>query len=267
MPEKAMPIIVFKIRYFPKHDTYFFGFCKIWNFSPFKICFINKDPFFKKQAVYQRLNCLTMKKVTIIDDGNYHPLNSYIDNQDRIEWEDSPRWKFSIAILELGGGSFMVPFAMGSPSLIYIIFSIVFVYFCSGYLFTFYLSLLIVLLGFFSPDFYLELKRRNTKYAYTKSKLLFQTWSWGKRKVFILDLSEIKKVTCDYQSDHSGVIYFMPKMELGFVTHDFDAGNRRHYPTFEDIPNALGVSRQLEQYRKERVMEKTKEKVLSYKNN
>ena len=110
-------------------------------------------------------------------------------------------------------------------------------------------------------DFYMELRRRNTKYFITKKKLLFQSWSWGKITVNTVDLSEFKRVTCNCQKDFSDDIHFMSNKEMDFKTYDFEGGGRHHYLTFENIPNALELSRLIEQYRKERVKERVLEVV------
>ena len=201
-----------------------------------------------------------MPKENLLDDDFNRQIQEYLLEKEGIEWEGNPVPKFSITLLELGGHYDV----MTGPTSI-------FGFILAGMLFacyTFYsagnwigiiLTLIIGIAIILIPDFIKNERKKNTKYAFSKNRVFFQLWRWGKKSVHFIDLADVAQINHQEYEDKSGVLHFLPKKPFDFYTYDFIAGNRRFYPTFEMIPDVLKLQEKLEILRKDRVRRKAAE--------
>lgn len=198
-----------------------------------------------------------MEPEKILDKGFGQQIQEYLFEKEEIEWQGSPNPKFSITLLEqegyydvMTGPSSILGYILGGMAV-------------GGYLFYthdnwvgFVLTMLIGLAIIASPDILKNIRKKKTRYAFTKNRVFFKLWRWGKESVHIIDLADIVKITWQEYEDKSGVIHFFPNKSLDFYTYDFVTSRRRDYPTFEMVPNVIELTNQIENFRKERIREK-----------
>ena len=101
-----------------------------------------------------------------------------------------------------------------------------------------------------------RLRQKNTRYAFTRNRVFFQLWRWGKRSVHFVDFADVAQITYQEYYDKSGTIHFLPKKSFNFYTYDFENGEKRFYPTFEKIPDVLELHKKLEAVWMERINSK-----------
>lgn len=198
-----------------------------------------------------------MKPEIILDEGWGQQIQDYLSEKEGIEWEGSPNPKFSITLLESEGyydvrtgPTSTLGFILGGMAI-------------GGYLFYthenwmgFILTMLIGLGLIASPDIVKHIRKKKTRYAFTKNRVFFKLWRWGKERVHIIDLADIVKITWQEYEDKSGTAHFFTNKPPGFYTYDFVTGRRRDYPTFEMVPDVIELTSRLESLRKERIKHK-----------
>ncbi len=171
-----------------------------------------------------------------------------------IEWEGKPMYKFSIALLESGGyfdvmagPSGLIGFLLGGIAVAG------FVFYNKGSWVGVALSIVVGTGIIIFPDIVKNIRRKNTRYAFTKNRLFFKLWWWGKESVHYIDLADIGKISYQEYEDKSGTIHFMSNKAFDFYTYDFLTGRRRDYPSFEMVPNVIELRDKLEKFRLERI--------------
>lgn len=177
-------------------------------------------------------------------------LETYLENEE-VQWIGEPDPKFSITFLEYGGHYD----AMSGPTSIFglilgltLVFSFLF-YHQSNWL-GLILTIIIGVTIMITPEYLKNQRKKNTKYALTKNKVIFQLWRFGKISMYTLDFDNIYNII--YERNKSGnVVYFIPKTNVDFYTYDFSAGERRHYSTFEMIADVDEVKKCIEQSKME----------------
>ena len=198
-----------------------------------------------------------MNKEGILDDDFNSQIQAYLLEQEGIEWEGKPKPKFSITLFELGGHYDVMT---GPTSIFGLLFAgtLIGCYkFCSdGNWLAFFLTLITGLTVILIPDIIKNERKKNTKYAFTKNRVFFQLWRWGKKSFHFIDLADVGQINYQEFKDKSGVIHFLPKKPFDFFTYDFVSGDRRFYPTFEMVPDVIELQQRLEGLRKDRIRRK-----------
>ncbi len=187
-----------------------------------------------------------MSESTILDDGYEKDFNDLLLEDSSLEWKGNPKPKFSISFLELGGD---VNVMSGPMSIFGVIvgFTFYFVYsfYTAGNIFGAFFSFILGSFLFVLPDIIKNRRKSYTKYAFSKDRLYFQLWRYGKFSTHIVRLEDANGFTYEEYVDGYGIIHITPKTSFDFFTHDFIAGKKRFYPTFEDIPEVMGVYKKL----------------------
>ncbi|MEZ5045215.1 MAG: hypothetical protein R2828_35300 [Saprospiraceae bacterium] len=180
--------------------------------------------------------------------------------QEGIEWEGKPNPKFSLTLFELGGHYDVMT---GATSILGFVFGGMLIF---GYVFyrqgnwvAFALTMIIGLAIIVIPDILKHERKKHTQYAFTKNRVFFQLWWWGKKSIHFIDFADVGQITYEEYGDKSGVLHFLPKTPFNFFTHDFETGKKRFYPTFEMIPNVVELQKKLEIFRIERIRKKAAE--------
>lgn len=193
----------------------------------------------------------------ILDLDFVNQVQEKLLEQEVIEWEGQPKPKFSITLLEMGGHYD----AMTGPTSIFgfVLAGILFacyMFYKDGNWIGIFLSIVIGIFAILLPDIIKNERKKNTKYAFTKNRVFFQLWRWGKKSIHSIDLADVGQINYQEYDDKSGVIHFLPKKPFDFYTYDFIGGERRFYPTFEMIPDVLELQKRLEELRKDRIRRK-----------
>lgn len=204
-----------------------------------------------------------MHSDNILDKEFEYQVQQHLMEQEGIEWEGQPNPKFSITLLEMGGHHDV----MTGPTsilgfLIVGMFLGCYLFYSSGNWVGVVLTLIIGITIIFLPDIIKNERKKNTKYAFSKNRVFFQLWRWGKKSIHFIDLAEVAQINFEEYKDKSGVIHFLPKHPFDFHTHDFISGSKRFYPTFEMVPNVVELQKRLEELRRERIIE-IKEKITT----
>lgn len=180
--------------------------------------------------------------------------------KNEIEWEGSPKPKFSITFLEMGGYH---DIPTGPTSILGFVFAGTFggcyKFYNDGNWIGFFLILILGISIIVIPDIIKNKRKTNTKYAFTKDKIFFQLWHWGKKSTHFIDLADVGQINYEEYEDKSGTIHFLSKKPFDFFTYDFVLGNRRFHPTFEMIPNVVELQQRLESLRNDRIKRKAVE--------
>jgi len=114
-------------------------------------------------------------------------------------------------------------------------------------------ALLINLLIFALTDGLMNLRKKHTRYGFSKNRVFFQLWRWGKREIHAIDLKEFYRFSYEKYSTREGIVHLIPHERQNFQTYDFYGGERRFHPTFELIQDADQLSHQLEELRRARM--------------
>ena len=193
------------------------------------------------------------KHIRIDDEFNRELQNLLMENE-RVIWKGKPKLKLSITVLELG---FYYDVATGAAGVfgifLFVIFLVTYLFHMAGNMIGVFLTILIGFILIILPDVIKRERKIHTKYAFSENRVFFRLWRWGKTTYHVIDLLDVGKITYQEYKNKTGIIHFLPKKPLPFFTYDFMSGDRRFYPTFEMIPNAIEVHEQLEALRKERV--------------
>ena len=196
-----------------------------------------------------------MNPDSILDKNFESQVQQRLMEKEGIEWEGNPKPKFSITLLEMGGHhdvmtgptSILGFLLVGTFLACYLLFS-------NGYRIVFFLTLIAGIMSILLPDIIKNQRKKNTKYAFTKNRVFFQLWRWGKKSIHFIDLADVAQINYEEYDDKSGVIHFLPKNPFDFHTHDFISGTKRFYPTFEMVPNVVELQKRLEALRRERII-------------
>lgn len=198
-----------------------------------------------------------MESDQILDHDFNRLIEPYLLEKEGVEWAGKPRAEFSVTLLELDGDYNVFTGAMSLFGLILGGMTI------GGYIFYttsnwtgFALTMLTGVGLILLPDIIKHIRKKNTRYAVTKNRIFFNLWRWGKKSIYIVDFSDLVKITWQEYEDKSGVIHFMTKDDPGFYTYDFLTGRRRDYPTFEMQPDVVELWNKLERLRMERIRSK-----------
>lgn len=201
-----------------------------------------------------------MNKGNVLDDDFNSQFQEYLLEKEGIEWEGKPNPKFSITLLEIGGHHDVMT---GPTSILgFLLMGILFgcyKFYSTGNWVGFFLTLIIGITVILIPDIIKNERKKNTKYAFSRNRVFFQLWRWGKKSIHFIDLADIGKINYQEYDDKSGIIHFLPKKPFDFFTYDFVSGSRRFYPTFEMVPDVIELQKRLEELRKDRIKRKTVE--------
>jgi len=189
---------------------------------------------------------MSKDKLLIDDDFNAGWKNLVFKEED-ILWQGKPKKKFSFYFLEQD----FYHDVMTGPSSKFIILLVFFgVLFYAFYEAGNYLGMLLTAFFFvfvFSlPDIILRYYRNNTKYAATKDVVLFQTLSWFQSKTIAIPFMDIAKISFQEFKDGTGVITFLLRNDHDIITRNFTTGDRRIYPTFEDVESPVALCKSLQ---------------------
>jgi|GEM_PF-2772638 len=195
-----------------------------------------------------------MQTDDILDDDFSQLIQEYLMEKEGIVWRGKPQSQFTVTLLEFDG---YFDVMTGPSSVIGYVFGGMAI---GGYYFYtkanwtgFVLTMLIGIAIILFPDVIKNIRKKNTRYAFTKNRIFFKLWRWGKRSIHFIDLADIEKISYQEYKDKSGVVHFMSGKPFGFHTYDFLTGRKRDYPTFEMVPNVIELTERLEELRKERV--------------
>lgn len=179
-------------------------------------------------------------------------IERHLAKDEEILWIGIPKQNFSVTILEVDDDYDGLTSLKG-------LFGITLLgigYFCVsfynsdnwiGLFLTIILGLVIIAI----PDIIKNIRKKNTKYAFSKTKVFFQLWRWGRISFQVIDLAQVGKITYEEFDNKSGVIHFLPREPFDFYTYDFIAGGRRFYPTFELVSDVIELQKRLDTLRKE----------------
>lgn len=187
-----------------------------------------------------------MKKELILDSEYDAEMQPYLLHQEGIEWEGKPQFQFRITFLEWEALSVNLAFFLTILGIIS--------YLCFDYGSMFWGSILIlpIVLVIIAPEIYKYFRRKYTKYEFSKNRIHFQLWRWGKTTHHYIDFAEVHRIVKEEFKNGKGTIFFMPKTSFDFRTYDFNGGLRRHHPTFEAQHNVNTLYEQLEAFRRNR---------------
>jgi hypothetical protein len=195
------------------------------------------------------------KKEQLSNDFN-RQIKLSLEENETIIWKGCPKPEFRITLLELGT---YFDVATGATSILTIlVFGMLFgvyKFYTAGNLVGIALTLIVGLSITLAPDLLKNKRKRNTKYAFSNRRVYFQLWRWGKTSFHSIELSDVAKITYQEYKDKSGVIHFLPKKPFDFYTYDFLTGGRRFYPSFEMVKDVIDLQNQLEQIRKENLIQ------------
>ncbi len=132
----------------------------------------------------------------ILDDDFNDHIQKYLMDKEGIEWEGSPKPKFSITLLELGGHHDV----MTGPTSIFgfLIVGIIlgcYKFYSDGNWLGFLLTIIIGIGIILIPDIIKNERKKNTKYAFTKNRVFFQLWRWGKKSTHFIEFADVGQIT------------------------------------------------------------------------
>lgn len=188
-----------------------------------------------------------MKSIDVLDDqlqkDDHFPQKGLL-------WEGRPMSKFTVTFLETASNFDVMP---GSASILGFTFVVIALFSLAFYanekwlMLVLTLSIGVLLLSI--PDIVKYIRKSHTRYAFSKDKVYFRLWRWGKVRTHVIDLAEVGKITYEAYKNKSGVLHFLPVEQCNFYTYDFYSGKKRFYPTFELVPDVVALQKQLEDLR------------------
>lgn len=196
-----------------------------------------------------------MHPANILDKHFHTQIHEFLRDQEAIEWEGRP-WSSSRIAEPGAGGHYQAP-KSASLNILTLAFAATLVGCYKFYNDENWIGLALTLAIGISlmviPEVMMNESRKRTKYAFTKDRVFFQLWRWGKKSIHFIDLADLAQISYQEYEDKGGMIHFLSKEPLGFYTYDFIEGSRRFHPTFEMIPNVVEVQEKLEAFRKDRI--------------
>lgn len=191
----------------------------------------------------------------ILDNEFSQNFQKYLFEKEGMIWEGEPNPRFRTMVTDIityenHNGSYLLPVILLTLWLVMVIFDILL---SSGFGSLKSIVIIIIGIALLAPGILKHIRKRQTKYAFTRNRVFFQLWRWGKKSIHYIDLADVAQIIYDVLPDKSGTIHFLPIKPFDFRTYDFVTGEMRFYPTFEMVPNVIELYTKLEALRQERI--------------
>lgn len=174
---------------------------------------------------------------------------SILQKDEQIIWQGQPKGDFHISLLE--NNKMYHDVLTGPVNKIFVVFTVIgciaMFIFNSGYPVLSGAWVLSAIAGILAFDYFRWRDAQHTYYLASTQAIYIAKLSREGQEVQRLGYENIHSIKGVEFADKPGEVYFLTSQE-GLTTRDFATGEKRHYPTFEDIENASEVQKTIETY-------------------
>ncbi len=174
---------------------------------------------------------------------------SILQKDEQIIWQGQPKGDFHISLLE--NNKMYHDVLSGPTNKVIVTFVIIghlaILIYKSGYPILASVWILVALGVLLYLDFLRYLEAKHTFYMASNRAIYIGEVSRKEQVIKKLNYENIHSIKGVEFADKPGEVYFLTSQE-GLTTRDFATGEKRHYPTFEDIENASEVQKTIETY-------------------